>query len=230
MLFYVLFLYVYCLFLPSFGHTIMMFKNLYTEQYAGGAFAVVKHLSQFCNQVTLLSAVGEKDEKRVFLKNNLEKNIKVNFIKKRNSPTIIKQKFLDNVTKNKLFGLYTINDDYLDKGDETRFRKSLKRLIPKHDLVILSDYGHGLISKHSAKYITNRSPFLAVNAQINAANIGHHVISIYNNFDVGIINEQELRHELRNREGNLNHLMKALCKKLKIENLIVTQGTGGARL
>ena len=50
--------------------------------------------------------------------------------------------------------------------------KKLLKLIPKHDLVIVTDYGHGFISDQSAKKICRKSSFLAVNAQVNSSNIG----------------------------------------------------------
>ena len=41
-------------------------------------------------------------------------------------------------------------------------------------MVIVSDYGHGLISKKSAQIICKKSKYLAVNAQLNASNVGFH--------------------------------------------------------
>ena len=42
----------------------------------------------------------------------------------------------------------------------------IKSLIPKYDLVLVSDYGHGFISKN-ARLICSKSKYLALNAQIN---------------------------------------------------------------
>ena len=52
----------------------------------------------------------------------------------------------------------------------------------------------------------------------------------YKGVDCVIINEMELRHELRDKRGNLNNLMKDLSKMIKIDELIVTMGQEGARL
>ena len=46
-------------------------------------------------------------------------------------------------------------------------------------MVIVSDYGHGLISDRSAELIIKKSKFVAVNTQVNASNLGFHVISKY---------------------------------------------------
>ena len=43
--------------------------------------------------------IGEKKEYFNFIKNNLKKNISSNFYLKNKSPTIIKKRYLDHVTK-----------------------------------------------------------------------------------------------------------------------------------
>ena len=92
-----------------------------------------------------------------------------------------------------------------------------------HDMVIVSDYGHGFISKEISKQISKQSIFSSLNAQINASNIGYHTMNNYRDIDCTIINESELRLELRDRESNIETLMKKLAKTLQIKTLVVTQ-------
>ena len=101
-----------------------------------------------------------------------------------------------------------LDDEILDKKNEFIFNKILNKEIKRYDLVIVSDYGHGLISKKSAITICKKSKFLALNAQINASNIGYHTIRNYNRFNTLIINEKEIRHEMRDKIGKLENLMK----------------------
>ena len=79
---------------------------------------------------------------------------------KKNSPTILKRRFIDAISKNKIFGVYDINDDILGPEDEIKFNSKLIKEIKKYDLVVVSDYGHGLISSKSAKIICKESKFL----------------------------------------------------------------------
>ena len=104
----------------------------------------------------------------------------------------------------------------------------LKNSIPKYDLVIVSDYGHGLISNKSANLICKLSKYLALNAQVNAANIGYHSMRNYQNVDCVIINETEIRHELRDKNSKIDFLMKRLSQEQNIKNLVVTRGSEGA--
>ena len=45
-----------------------------------------------------------------------------------------------------------------------------------------------------------------------------------------IINEGELRHELRSRDGDLEDLMANLSEEMQTKNLVVTRGNQGATL
>ena len=75
-----------------------------------------------------------------------------------------------------------------------------------------------------------KSKFLSLNAQINASNIGYHTLRNYNNFNTLIINEKELRHEMRDKRSKTESLMSNLAFKKKIKNLIVTKGEKGSIL
>ena len=116
----------------------------------------------------------------------------------------------------------------LSKKEEIKFNKILKNLLPKHDLVIVSDYGHGLISNKSANLMCKSSKYLALNAQVNAANIGFHSMRNYKNVNCVIINEREIRYELRDKNSKLEILMKRLSKEQNIKNLVVTRGDQGS--
>ena len=206
----------------------LVLRDLNKESYLGGAAAIARHLSSFSKKISLLSMIGEKSEHKKKIIKELPKNVNFEYIKKTNSPTIVKKRFLDHISKNKVLGVYSVNDDKLVVKDENQFNKKLKKLISNHDLVIVSDYGHGLISEKSAKLISKKSKYLAVNAQLNASNIGFHSMRKYKNVDCVIINDRELRHELRDRNSPVTKLMQKLCKDQKIKNLIVTMGTQGS--
>ncbi len=209
---------------------ILVLKETQKDQYLGGVLGIARNISEICKNITVISMLGEKKEYLKDINKNLPKNILKRFIFKKNSPTIVKKRYVDNISQSKVIGIYNINDEILSKKDESKFIKFLKSEIPKHDLVIVSDYGHGLISKKSANMICKNSKFLALNAQVNASNIGYHTIRNYNNFDTLIINEKEIRHEMRDKVNKLEFLMSNLSKEKKIENIIVTVGSRGSIL
>ncbi len=209
---------------------VLVLRDLHNEKYLGGAAAIARNLSNFCKNITLLSNIGEKKEHISFINQHLQKNVKKDFLIKKGSCTIIKKRFVDDINKSKVLGVYSINDNPLNKKDRINFDKKILKYIKGHDLVVVSDYGHGLISDNSAKLIIKKSKFLAVNAQLNAANIGYHTISKYVGADLIIINENEMRHELRNKIDDVNILIRQLADKLKSKFTTVTSGNMGSRI
>ena len=125
---------------------ILVLKEIKQDQYLGGVLGIARNLSQFTKDITVLSMLGEKRDYLTDIKKSIPKNIKLNFIYKKNSPTIVKKRFVDSISQSKVIGTYNLNDEILDKN-ELIFNKILNKEIKRYDLVIVSDYGHGLISK-----------------------------------------------------------------------------------
>lgn len=224
-------IYVFCEALGKSGkEPTLVLKNIYEEMYLGGSGAISNHLSSFCKKICLLGNIGNKKEKLSFIKKKLNHKISFDYILKKNSPTIIKKRYIDNITKHKLLGVYSLNDSQIELNDNKLLLKKFKITKKKTDLTIIADYGHGLINQKTAKTIIRNSNFVAVNAQINSSNFGHHTLEHYKNIDFMIINESELNHEIRNRDLGLNKSIKILSKSLKIKYLAVTRGSSGVIL
>jgi rfaE bifunctional protein kinase chain/domain/rfaE bifunctional protein nucleotidyltransferase chain/domain len=208
----------------------LVIKNDLQENYLGGAAAIANHLSDFSKSINFLTIIGEKKEYYSFIKNTLKNNVKTKFFFKKNSPTIIKKRFIDKISKSKLLGVYSINDEKLENHLEKKINKHIKILSKNIDLIIISDYGHGMISERTAECIRSLKKFTALNAQINAANYGYHSLSKYKKIDILVINENELRHESRDKKSNLQYISNLLINKFNIKILIVTRGSEGSIL
>jgi bifunctional ADP-heptose synthase (sugar kinase/adenylyltransferase) len=152
-----------------------------TQEYLGGVLAIARHLSEFCSDVSVLSFLGEDHEYKSFIEENIEENIQLNLLGKSNSPTIVKRRFVDSIDSKKILGVYSINDKALSKSEESQFIESFDKLSKEHDLIIISDYGHGIITSKLANYISESNKFISLNAQINAANIGTHKLIRFRN-------------------------------------------------
>ena len=223
--------YVFCEALGKSGkEPHLVLKDVSEELYLGGVLSIARNISDFCNKITILSMLGQKKEYEKYIKKNMAKNIQSQFLYKSKSPTIIKKRYIESISNNKVLGIYTVNDDLLNKKDELIFKKMILKEIRKNDLVIVSDYGHGLITKKLAKLLCKKSKFLALNAQANASNIGYHTIQKYRGVDCVVMNETELRHELRDKNEKLKIMVKKLTNMIKIKDLIVTRGSNGAIL
>ena len=89
-----------------------------TETYAGGALAVANHLADFCQSVELITYLGDSDANEKFVRSNLKPKVRTNFIYKKNSPTIVKRRYVEKTLGSKLFEVYVINDEPLGPEDE----------------------------------------------------------------------------------------------------------------
>ena len=120
--------YVFCETIGKSGkEPILVLKDVYSEKYLGGSLAIANNIADFCKSVSIVSIIGEKGEYEKLIHSNLKKNIKPFFIKKKSSPTIIKKRYVDYLEKNKILGVYTLNDDQMSVSQE----KKLKILIKK---------------------------------------------------------------------------------------------------
>jgi rfaE bifunctional protein kinase chain/domain/rfaE bifunctional protein nucleotidyltransferase chain/domain len=223
--------YVFCEALGKSGkEPVLVLRDLETQEYLGGSLAIARHLSSFCETVSVLSFLGKDNEYKSFIENNVEENIHLNFFNKSDSPTILKRRFVDSIDRKKVLGVYSINDDMLNESEEAKFIEAFDKLVNEHDLVITSDYGHGIITPKIADHISNSEKFVSLNAQVNAANIGTHNIRKYHNVNCLIINESELRHELRQRDGNIEEMAVTMQNMVSSKYIAVTQGKAGVFL
>ena len=223
--------YVFCEALGKSGkEPVLVLRDLETQEYLGGSIAIARHLSSFCETISVLSFLGEDNEYKSFIEDNVEENINLNFFNKSDSPTIVKRRFVDHIDRKKVLGVYSINDDLLKEDEEEKFIESFDKLSQEHDLIIISDYGHGIITPKIANHISNSEKFVSLNAQVNAANIGTHDIRKYHDVNCLIINETELRHEMRQRDGDLEKLAIELKEAINANYISVTKGREGAFL
>ena len=209
---------------------VLVLKELFQEKYLGGAGAICNHISKFVNRVNFISYIGKNNDYINFIKKKISKNVKYFFIKKNNSPTILKKRYLDEISKAKILGAYSLNDSSLSNKQEIILKKNFNRLSIYSDFLIISDYGHGLISKNFARYACSKFKFVTVNVQINSSNLGYHSLKNYVGVSCVVINESELRYELRSKIERIEVLAKNLTKQIKLKYLIITRGSSGAIL
>ena len=208
----------------------LVMQQQFSAKYLGGAASIANHLSTFCKKINFLTIIGKKKEFFNFIKKSLRKNINVNYLFKKNSPTILKTRFIDKITSNKLIGVYQINDEKLDINQEKKLQSFIKKKSCVCDLILISDYDHGFISNKTSQVLLSPNKFVSLNAQVNASNSGYHSLRKYKKINTLIINENELRHEMRDKINNSEILARELAKNHKIKNLIVTRGADGAFL
>jgi rfaE bifunctional protein kinase chain/domain/rfaE bifunctional protein nucleotidyltransferase chain/domain len=196
------------------------------EQFAGGSIAVANHTAQFVNNVTLLSALGDRDSHEDYIRSKLEKNITPFFTYFKDAPTLTKRRFVDS-DLTKLFEVYFYQDEPTFKDDGKFVEKWLHDHLAEFDLVLVADFGNGFISPNMREIICSKAKFLAINTQINSGNRGYHVITNYKKANYISLNEPEIRLATHNRHDSLEHVAAEITKKLGVKQCAVTRGTKG---
>ncbi len=221
--------YVFCNTIGKSGkEPILVNQKLDMEKYAGGILAIANHVADFCKEAKIISYLGERDSHEQFIKGNLEPNVELDYIPKSNSPTILKTRFIDSYTRTKTFGVYDLNDKLLEGENEEQFYSKLEGCIKDYDVIVVADYGHGLITPKIVNLLESESKYLAVNTQLNASNIGYHTISKYKQSNYVCIHEGELRHDYRNRTETVELLTKELSLRVKSDVIVITRGKSGS--
>lgn len=197
------------------------------ETYPGGALAIANHLASFCRSIELVTYLGTSDAQENFIRRGLNQRVRPNFVYKGESPTIVKRRYVEASLGTKLFEVYRINDTPLTDAEEEELCSLIDARVHNADAVIAADFGHGLLNKRSRERLSSSGRFLAVNTQINAANIRFHAISSYGRADYVCINESEVRLDARDRVTPLAPLIADLSKRISCERFLVTRGQSG---
>jgi rfaE bifunctional protein nucleotidyltransferase chain/domain len=145
----------------------------------------------------------------------------VNTVNIVDSSTITKKRYIEG--NQKLFETYEYSEH------QPFIHNSLDKCIRDYDLVIVADFGHGLLTRNVRDLIKNKAKYLAVATQRNAGNMGHNTIRKYWDRKDNIyicIDEDELRlavHEKYERDDNLSIIIQNELPKTSI----ITTGERG---
>lgn len=203
-------------------------KFLAAETFAGGVFAVANHIAGICDHVTQITLLGKEEGTEEFVRSNLKPNVRNRFFYRVDGPTIVKKRYVDSYRHQKLFEINYLNDRTITGTLERDVIDCLKREIPKHDLVLLADFGHGLISKNIIEYLQAMDCPMAVNTQTNAANTGFNMVTKYRRPQFVCLDETEARLSMQNKYDDIRCVARELIRVLDAETLIVTLGQKGA--
>jgi rfaE bifunctional protein kinase chain/domain/rfaE bifunctional protein nucleotidyltransferase chain/domain len=223
--------YVFCETIGKSGkEPVMVNKKIEVQRFAGGSVSIANSIAKFCDKVEFFTYLGDKRSETKFIKNKLEKNVNLNFVNKQNSPTIIKSRLVDKYSGSKLSAIYDLNDAEIDEKNENILINKLKNKIEKCDLIVITDYGHGLLTEKIINLVEQKAKYLSLNIQLNALNSSYQKIEKYRKADLICLHERELQHYLKTRDKNNDNLISKLKKILKFKQIIITKGNKGSTL
>jgi rfaE bifunctional protein nucleotidyltransferase chain/domain len=199
------------------------------EVFAGGVVAAANHLSTFCKEVEVITCLGRRDSHEDLIRESLNENVSASFIYRRGVPTTRKCRFVDPGHMRKLFEVYHFDDAPLSGHAESEFCKLIAEKAPNYDVVIVTDFGHGLMTQKAINKVTEKAQFLAVNAQSNSANHGYNLITKYREADYICIDAPEARLATADRFTDLGVLIEDnLRDQIDCQRFAVTHGENGS--
>lgn len=200
----------------------------HSESYAGGVLATANHMAGILRNVTLVSVLGKKDTQKDFIMQHLKPNIRPRFFMRQNSETIVKRRYISTAQNRKLFEICFMNDNAISPTLERSIAAYLRKNISKFDIVIVNDFGHGLMTPRLVNLISKKSKQLAINVQTNSANAGFNLVNKYPHADYVCVDEMELRYATHDRFGDVRNIAQRVQKDLSAKLLITTRGSKGS--
>ena len=176
----------------------------------GGAGAVALHLSSFVHQID-------------FYTNGLVDAMPSNVtIRNLADSLVVKTRFVDRDTGYRLFESKSPDLGEVRHGDVPDF--------DTYDVVLIADFGHGLIDPKvvNARIKDRRQAFVAAMAQVNSTNYGYNLPTKFSGLDYCSVNRTEAELCLRERGLPLSELVERIAELLKVPGLSVTDGEHGA--
>ncbi|NDE84936.1 MAG: cytidyltransferase [Verrucomicrobia bacterium] len=206
---------------------ILSARHLAEETHGGGALAVVRHLREFTPQVRLATVTGEEPWLGKLLRPY--RKVLSGHIRQKGGVTIVKQRFVEPKAEgkelSKLFSLNFIRNEPLDTKTEKRFLARLRKLVRWADIVLVMDFGHGLMTDPVRRLVEKQAKFLAVNCQTNSNNYGFNIINRrYRRADSFSLDQAEITLAVGRRRFDFEKELGNLRKQLRSRYAWLTRG------
>jgi rfaE bifunctional protein nucleotidyltransferase chain/domain len=197
------------------------------ELFAGGVFAAANHVASFCREVDIVTSLGGAQSYEGVIREYLLPNVRLHNIMRPGAPTTRKRRFVDPSYMRKLFEVYYIDDDPMPADLQDQVNGTISELIEGADVVIATDFGHGLLGPSAIDTLVRRAPFLAVNCQSNSANLGFNLITKYPRADYVCIDGPEARLAMGDRTSQIGEIAHRIESLVDCPKVIITQGKHG---
>jgi rfaE bifunctional protein nucleotidyltransferase chain/domain len=220
--------YAYCEAIGKSGkEPVLATRAINSERHGGGVLACANHAASFASRVDVLTMLGEGMDEEDFVRGSLRPNVTPHFLEKKNSPTIVKKRYVEQYLSQKMFEVYTMNDAALDDRADGELCDKLKGMLPDYDVVVVADYGHGMLTRNAIDVLCRHSKFLAVNTQSNAGNHGFNMISKYSRADYVCLAQREVALETRNLDLTADQMVRHIAGRLNCPRVMMTMGSKG---
>ncbi len=209
---------------------VLAFLKNASERQVGGGLAIAKHVAGLGAEATLVTRLGKDSAGQFAIEATAESTVKLVAQHSENHQTIVKTRYLDEHTGTKVFETYSMTDKPVVSDDGEEFARLLASEISGADVVLVADYGHGLMSDDVIAILNQAPGLVAVNTQSNAGNRGYNSISRYPRVDLVSLNGGEISLELKKKHVDVAGLLPDLGARTGAQWIVVTEGAKGLAL
>jgi cytidyltransferase-like protein len=192
----------------------------------GGTILAARTLSNFFENIDIILPKSNRQN----LQKVLQKNVNVININFKKYQPVIKNRYVDEYTKNFVFQLNENDQATLADSDRKIFLQTICKLNKKkkYHKIIIFDYGHGLINHELISSLKKFKKKILVNCQSNSSNYGYNTIEKYFSFNSISLDEEEFRLTVKNKNKPINELIVQNKKIIhNFENFVITMGKNG---
>jgi rfaE bifunctional protein nucleotidyltransferase chain/domain len=198
------------------------------EVFAGGVIAAANHVASFCAEVEVFTCLGASESYETLVRESMLPNVKLWSVARPDAPTVRKTRFVDADYLRKLFEVYTMDDTPLSEDLDSRFAEEIERRAKDFDVVIVTDFGHGMLTPAIRSSLLSNAKFLALNVQSNAGNFGFNLITKYPRADYVCLDAPEARLAISVKDAELGTVATAaLRERVDVDRIILTHGRHG---
>lgn len=206
---------------------VLAFRPLASESQLGGSLAIARHVAGLGANTSIVCRVGQSDSWKETIAKEMPDSVSLMLLESEDEPTIQKTRYVDAMTGNKVFETYNIGDSVASIKDSEKLADALKENLADYDLVLVADYGHGLLDPRSIEALSKSKPMIAVNTQSNAGNRGFNTVSKYPRVDIVCLNGSEVALELRQQHRDVVELVPEFMDTTGANFVAITSGSRG---
>jgi len=199
------------------------------EIFAGGVIAAANHVAGFCDNIEVISAIGLEDSYEAEIRKHALSNINLNLVRVEGRPTTRKTRFLEHsYSPRKLFEVYYMDDTPMGTKKRSEIDSLIAERAAEADVVIVTDFGHGLIRPSTVETLIEHSKFLAVNVQTNSGNQGYNLVTKFRKADLICIDAPEARLAAGEKFSDIPEIIENhLTRLIDCDKIVVTHGSHG---
>jgi len=194
-----------------------------TDTFVGGAGVVAKHLKSMGADVTFTTVLGNDKLKKYVVGDLKEWGINVNAMVDESRPTTLKERFW--AEGYKLLQVDTVDSSIVNDGIIRKMSESLAE--NEVDVVVFSDFRHGIFNKESVKIYSDSISAKSIKvADSQVSNRWGNILD-FQNFDIIIPNEKEARFALADQDSGIRPLGTRLYDRANSDYLVLKLGERG---